>query len=42
MAQLLRTHNWAATALGAPSSWPQALRTAVRLMLNCGHPMYIF
>jgi hypothetical protein len=42
MARLIRAHEWRHTALGEPSAWPQALRTAVRLMLNCAHPMYIF
>lgn len=38
----MRAQDWSLTPLGEPSSWPQALRTAVRLILNCGHPMYIF
>ena len=38
----LRAHDWAATCLGPPETWPQSLRIAVRLMLNTGHPMYIF
>jgi PAS domain S-box-containing protein len=42
MARLMRTRDWTQTQLGHPSTWPQALRTAVRLMLNCGHPMYIW
>ena len=42
MGALLRGHDWSQTSLGEPSGWPQALRTAVRLMLNCGNPMYIF
>jgi hypothetical protein len=42
MALRIRTHEWHRTSLGEPSVWPQALRTAVRLILNCGHPMYIF
>jgi PAS domain S-box-containing protein len=42
MARRVRTHEWQRTALGEPSVWPQALRTAVRLILNCAHPMYIF
>ncbi len=38
----MRAHDWAATPLGPPETWPQTLRTAVRLMLNNGHPMYIW
>ena len=42
MGALMRAHDWKATPLGDPSGWPQSLRTAVRLLLNCGHPMYIW
>ncbi len=42
MAARMRTHDWSASPLGAPSTWPQSLRTAVRLLLNTKHPMYIF
>jgi PAS domain S-box-containing protein len=42
MGALMRAHDWKATALGDPAGWPQSLRTAVRLLLNCGHPMYIW
>jgi PAS domain S-box-containing protein len=42
MARLMRARDWDKTQLGHPSTWPQALRTAVRLILNCGHPMYIW
>jgi PAS domain S-box-containing protein len=42
MARLMRAQDWNKTKLGHPSTWPQALRTAVRLILNCGHPMYIW
>jgi PAS domain S-box-containing protein len=38
----MRAKDWSRTLLGEPSSWPQALRMSVRLLLNCGHPMYIF
>lgn len=39
---LIRAHDWAATSLGAPETWPQALRTAVRLLLSTGHPMFLW
>ena len=42
MGALMRAHDWTASSLGPPASWPQSLRTVVRLMLNTGHPMYIW
>lgn len=39
---LMRAHDWSASPLGAPEAWPQPLRTAIRLLLNTGHPMYIW
>ncbi len=42
MGRLTREHDWAASTLGEPSAWPQGLRTALRLLLNTGHPIYIF
>ena len=42
MGALLRSHDWASTPLGDPNTWPQSLRTAVRLMLNTRHPIFIF
>ncbi|MFL5307282.1 MAG: ATP-binding protein [Polyangia bacterium] len=42
MGALMRAHDWASSSLGPPVSWPQSLRTAVRLILNTGHPMYIW
>jgi PAS domain S-box-containing protein len=42
MAHLMRSHDWSRTPLGDPTSWPQALRVSVRILLNCGHPMYIW
>jgi signal transduction histidine kinase/PAS domain-containing protein len=42
MGALMRAHDWSHSSLGIPASWPQSLRTCVRLMLNTGHPMYIF
>ena len=34
MGALVRSHDWAATPLGAPETWPQALRSAVQICLN--------
>ena len=39
---LIRAHDWSKTSLGPPGLWPQSLRTSVRLILNTGHPMYIW
>ena len=42
MGALIRAHDWSGSSLGPPDLWPQSLRTTVRLMLNTGHPMYIW
>jgi len=42
MGALMRSHDWASSSIGPPQTWPQPLRTMVRLMLNTGHPMYIW
>lgn len=42
MGALMRAHDWSTSSLGDPATWPQSLRTAVRLILNSGHPMYIW
>ncbi|RZL31039.1 MAG: hybrid sensor histidine kinase/response regulator, partial [Rubrivivax sp.] len=42
MGALMRAHDWSTSSLGEPHAWPQPLRAMVRLMLNTGHPMYIW
>jgi PAS domain S-box-containing protein len=42
MGALTRAYRWATTPLGAPESWPQSLRTTVRLLLNSSHPMLLW
>jgi PAS domain S-box-containing protein len=42
MGALIRAHDWAVSPLGPPGQWPQPLRTALRLLLNTGHPMYVW
>lgn len=42
MGARVRAFDWAATPLGPPEAWPQTLRTAVRLLLNSWHPMFIW
>jgi len=42
MGALTRAHDWSMTPLGRPETWPQSLRTAVRILLNTNHPMFIW
>jgi signal transduction histidine kinase/CheY-like chemotaxis protein len=42
MGALMRAFDWKQTALGDPAHWPQPLRTAIRLILNTRHPMYVW
>jgi len=42
MGALLRAHDWSHSSVGPPGQWSQSLRTVVRLMLNTGHPMFLF
>lgn len=42
LGSIIRAHDWAASPLGPPESWPQALKTAVRLLLSTGHPMFLW
>ena len=41
MAELVRRHDWAATAVGPIEHWPGALRHAVNLMLASPESMYV-
>ena len=41
MAALMRTINWAATALGAVEGWPLSLCTAVRILLGAHQGMWL-
>jgi PAS domain S-box-containing protein len=42
MGALMRAHDWAATPVGRPETWPPSLRTVIRLLLNTRHPMFVF
>jgi PAS domain S-box-containing protein len=42
MGALTRARDWSKTPIGAPDTWPQSLRTAVRILLNTNHPMFIW
>jgi hypothetical protein len=41
MGALMRAHNWAATPLGPPASWPQSLKTVVRILLTSRYQMWM-
>jgi len=41
MGALMRAHNWAATPLGPPESWPQSLKTVVRILLTSRYQMWM-
>ncbi|MFC3069841.1 HWE histidine kinase domain-containing protein [Phenylobacterium soli] len=38
---LMRRHDWSASPLGPPESWPQSLRSVVGLLLNSKFPMFV-
>lgn len=42
MGDLMRHHDWEATPLGAPASWPQSLRSATSIMLNSRYPIALY
>ncbi|WP_395015436.1 response regulator [Dongia sp.] len=41
MGALMRAHDWSATPLGAPETWPRNLQTALRIMLASRQPIWI-
>ncbi|HET9929098.1 MAG TPA: ATP-binding protein, partial [Polyangiaceae bacterium] len=41
MGALMRSIDWAHTAVGPVEAWPQSLRTALSILLDTGFPMYI-
>ncbi|MEP6645621.1 MAG: PAS domain S-box protein [Saprospiraceae bacterium] len=41
MGALIRSYDWSKTSVGSPDTWPQSLRIAVRIMLDCPFGMYI-
>jgi hypothetical protein len=42
MGALTRRTTGRPVRLGPPETWPQSLRTALRLLLNTNHPMFIW
>jgi signal transduction histidine kinase len=41
MGARMRAHDWSATPLGAPQTWPQSLRTVVRILLTSRYQMWM-
>lgn len=39
---IIRARDWSTTPLGPPETWPQPLKTAIRLLLSTGHPMLLW
>ncbi|MEG4628558.1 ATP-binding protein [Microcoleus sp. AR_TQ3_B6] len=42
MARLMRSHDWSLSALGAVETWPQSLKTAIRIILGSRYPMFVW
>jgi hypothetical protein len=38
---LMRGHDWIASPLGHPTTWPQSLRSVVGLLLESRFPMFV-
>ncbi|MFN6558643.1 MAG: ATP-binding protein [Nostoc sp. ChiSLP01] len=42
MGARMRELDWSQTSLGPTQHWPQSLKTAVRIMLTCRQPMFVW
>ena len=42
LGELIRKRDWSQTSLGPVESWPQALKTAVGIMLTSRQPMFVW
>jgi PAS domain S-box-containing protein len=42
MGELTRAFDWSKTAIGAPETWPQSLRTIVSIILLSDFPMFLW
>ncbi|AFY87700.1 ATP-binding protein [Chroococcidiopsis thermalis] len=42
MGARMREKDWSKTSLGVPQHWSQSLKTAVRIMLTCRQPMFVW
>jgi PAS domain S-box-containing protein len=41
MGALMRAHDWSATPLGDPQTWPRSLQTVIRIMFAADQPVWI-
>jgi hypothetical protein len=41
LSKLMRERDWAATPLGAPDTWPEALKVPLRMMLLSRFEMWL-
>ncbi len=41
MGEVMRSYDWASSAVGPIDTWPQSLRTALSIVLESRYPMYI-
>ena len=41
MGQRIRAFDWSRTPLGPAESWPQSLKTAIRIMLTSRQPIWL-
>lgn len=41
MGALMRAHDWAASPLGSPETWPESLKAVVALMVSSRYPMFV-
>ncbi len=39
--RLMRAHDWSASPLGPPGTWPQSQRSVVGLLLSSKFPMFV-
>ena len=42
MANRMRQFDWSDSPLGPPETWPQTLKTSVRIILTSRHPMFLW
>ncbi len=42
IAALMRARDWSTSPLGQLETWPQSLKTVIRLALSSQHPMFIW